>query len=991
MKHRPFSILLTLALVLGMGVLVSCSKPSEQAETPPSDQGGVSPLEQVQIAVSQERYADADVLVRKLLAANPSDVEVLQIAADIAFANNRASEAVDLMVEASTSDQFKNETLANRAVIGLITLGRLYDAIKFLEPIVEKYPERHALRRYLFDFLVNIEESHRATPHGRYLVRQRQFDRVLLFSLSTYEQRDLEAGSMATLHKRNPSDCRLRIAEVRTRFDRGLWDGIEEPLDEILKQYPDNVAAQLLFGQYLIASGQYDRLDKWSGIVGEEAKDTWQYWATLGDYASHRSQHKEAVRAYWEAARRNLDHGEIFTRLGRSMLILQQEGEAINPSDVEAVNARAELLVRFMQDKERFYKLGNTSNAIVVDVARSLVELGRLWEAEAWLAFAMTIPDDDVAKVQAYRGEVVKLLTSETPWQLEAGHPVVSLDLSGFPVPRIESSQDALVESGFSAPSVTPVLVDEAQERGLVKNVSSSQATSIEGIPLYAQMESGGCAVDYDLDGWPDIYIAYPGGKPGENNSRPNQLFRNLHGHFAEVTDLAGAFDQGFAQGVTFGDVNEDGFHDIVVMNYGKDRLLINNGDGTFSDRSQWLDTGADVSWSTSGALADINQDGITDFVCLKYCAGMNAVEIPCHDPETNEVSPCLPTKFAAERDSFYVGTPEGGFREVTDAWSAVPGQMGRGLGVVIGALDTRPGLDVFVANDMTANHFWSPSGNDEFSLVESATLRGLAFEARGRPQACMGVATADLDDDGDIDFFVTNFEEEHNTFYEQTHQGVWTDTTQALGLMQASFSLLGFGCQAIDFDNDSNLEVAIANGHVYKDVEPPITYKQKMQIIRRAGDKRYELFDLSASKGYLSRPHVGRGLWWMDADRDGRNDMAITHQGEPFALLMNRTETEHGWLRVELVGVSDTRDPIGATVQLTAGGKKKTAPLVSGDGFYCANQRMLHFGLGNFANDETPIEMSIAWPNGDIQEVGVRPGGHYVIVQGQEAFRFAE
>jgi tetratricopeptide (TPR) repeat protein len=989
------TLILPLFLLLSL-VFFGCNRSDNanpRLEKNSDADSSLTSLEAAKIAAREKRWGDAKLLIHNALIEDNSDPNVLRLAAEITNAGGDPQTAIDFIVAASIADEFRDERLVQQATIGFISVGKLFEAIDFLEQVVAAFPERHAARRQLFDFLVNAEEKHRATPHGRILVRQRQFDRVLLLSLSM-QSRDMETESMAMLHERNPGDARLNLAKVRSSFDRGKWEQLEEMLDEILEQSPNNIAAQILLGRYFVASDQIDRLSAWSTRLSPSINQTWQYWDILGDWASAREQHQQAVRAYWESTRRNLDVGEVFSKLATTLVIARNLGEPIDQEMIKAVNSRAQLISRFDHDKDRFYKMGNRSNAIAAEVAESLLKLGRYWEAEAWAAFAMTIPDKDIEKVKLVRKKIVARLDKETPWQVSKGHPIVDLDLSHFPAPEVERM--APKSSGTPAiafhPSIAPVLENQAIARGLIYDSAKDPKPVDQAIPIFAQMESGGCAIDFDQDGWADLYIAESGGTPGKQNSKANHLFRNRNGKFDDVTQNAGVADSGFAQGVTFGDVNEDGFSDLVVLNYGTNRLFINNGDGTFRRADEWFSRQNATVWSTSAAIADLNGDGISDLFCSRYCDGIDAVQTACQDSEGNE-SPCLPTKFAAAQDQFLAGTPAGGFEDMADRWTDPPGQLGRGLGVVAGSLDSKPGVDLFVANDMTSNHFWSSSESNKtqdspLTFVESATLRGLAFDGGFNPQACMGIATGDLDEDGDVDFYVTNFEQEHNTFYEQTTQDIWSDRTTQRGIRQTSFFQLGFGTQAIDFDNDSHLELMVANGHVYRGAEPPSSYFQKMQILRRSSMSGYEAIDLTRSGAYFNRSHIGRALWTIDANQDGRIDAAVTHQSEPFALLVNQTDTDNAWIRIRLVGRQATRDAIGANVTVKTRNTTRMAPLISGDGFYCASERVLHFGLGKIDAANDAVHIQIRWPNGDVQETSAACNGRFLVVQGNDAFQ---
>ncbi|MEL6106741.1 MAG: FG-GAP-like repeat-containing protein, partial [Planctomycetota bacterium] len=698
-------------------VCIGCTPDEESEPAASAEERTVEPLDAAKQAALLGQWTQAETFVRQALIQDATDPESVRLAARIAFERGDQIAAAQYLADASTLDGFEDPGLVQQATIGFVSVGKLYEAIAFLEKVVAKHPDRNEPRRQLFDFLINIEETHRAVTHGRRLVREREFDRVLLFSLGTHEQRDMETSSMAMLSQRNPDDPRLRLAEVRGKFDVGQWDGIEATLLEILQQHPDTVAAQILLGRYLVETDQFDRLEWWSGFVTHNTSETWQYWDILGSLSLEQGRHAAAARAFWESTRRNADVGEVFARLARTLMIIEADDDLIDNETVSAVDRRAQLLARYTQDKERFYKLGNRSNTVAKDVALTLLELGRLWEAEAWTAFAMTIPDENIEEIKQARQQIIAKLRRDTPWQATQMHPAVRLDLSHLPEPEFRSfAAGGLAPASASFDeSVAPWLVDEASQKGL-RFETKSPLSENKAIPIFAQMESGGCSIDFDLDGWSDLYVAHSDGRPTKADSAPNRLLRNLNGRFEPVGPALGAGDRGFAQGVTYGDLNEDGFADLVVLNYGVDRVFLNNGDGSFR-RADWIPEDAH-GWSTSGAVADVNGDGITDLFCSRYCAGLDAVETACHDADTGRESPCLPTQFAAARDRFLAGKREGGFRDVTDEWMDAPLKLGRGLGVVAGQLDHRPGIDFFVANDMTNNHYWSVDNkSEEFRL----------------------------------------------------------------------------------------------------------------------------------------------------------------------------------------------------------------------------------------------------------------------------------
>ena len=419
---------------------------------------------------------------------------------------------------------------------------------------------------------------------------------------------------------------------------------------------------------------------------------------------------------------------------------------------------------------------------------------------------------------------------------------------------------------------------------------------------LHHTLGCGGGVLDYDLDGWSDVYFAAAGGTPRLNDSQSNGLFRNRDGVFSETTTMTGSGDTGFGQGIAVGDVNEDGFPDLVVLNFGRNVLYVNQGDGTFENASdRWFGSESKSSWSTSGAIMDLNGDRLADLVSL-----------------------------------------DGRLLNRTSTIAAAPDITGRGLGIVAGSLDDHDGIDVLIANDMTNNHYWSTATDTKstYQMHELAMTRGLASDAQGSAQGSMGIAVGDMDRDGRFDLFVTNFADESNVMHRYRGHHSWVDDTNRLGLASNSFPLVAFGTQMVDLDNDGRLEIVVTNGHV-QILSPSgvrADYEQPFQVYEQNSQGKYHLVSPSMQEAYVSSLHVGRALWTIDADRDGLTDLFVTHQTEPVALLMNQSAQQQSWVEFQLVGTSSSRDAIGATVELRCGDEVWKKPLTSGDGYLCVS-----------------------------------------------------
>lgn len=970
-QRRMADVAMMIWLIVGLALvaLPGCgSKSSVPEEVAPPPQ---RPLRTMNSAIRRNQWQQAWEVSDAVLAEHGDDAEVLATVAQVAHASGKPEAAADLLVRACRAESFENESRVQQAMIAMIAVGRLYEGMAMLEEAIEQQPQQHETRRWLYDFYMGTENRLSGLPHGRFLVRQRKFDLDLLLDLSNTQQRTADSRPLDEMTARNPDDKRPLLGGAKTDFDMGKYDQCIETLNSILEAHPDYLPAEALLGRVLAATSQFDAVQQWAGQQQEPIKQFIGYWLAIGDLYRSQGQTEAAARAYWEATRRDIDVMEPWSKLSTAMQQLSANDASIAPQMLESIGRRAAQLSAFNRSRHRFTRTGRISRAVAVEVVAALKDLGRLWEAEAWASIAMSLPEDDAVDVEGARNSIVAMLEQETPWQLTEGYPELHLDLTNLALPAIGSGSSSNADSAIAGQQVGKEftglkLLNEATSRGLVFFGRTADDLDQTGIMLYETLGCGGGTIDYDLDGWPDLYLAAARGTPPNDDSDANAMMRNMGGLFTDVTKESNSGDTRFGQGIAVGDLNEDGFPDLLVLNYGPNTLLINNGDGTFSDRSERLAENGN-HWSASAAIADVDGDGLNDMTIVNYCTGMEPTTENCPNEVTGIIYSCSPMAFAGHPDSFLRSTGDGAFQD----WQVTTNDIGRGLGIVAGSFDDEPGLDVYVANDMTNNHFWSGDrGAADAGLVESAMPRGLGIDDRALPQGSMGIATADFDRDGDIDFYVTNFNGEYNTYYDNRGSGSWRDETIKLGLSESTLQLVGFGSEAIDLENDGNLELVLANGHVdvfprsdqYTGVEVETLYEQPMQIFRRNESGVFDSIGPSIVGEYLSRPHVGRALWTLDANRDGLTDMALTHQTEPVALLINRSQTSGNWIAFELRGRSCARDAIGATIEVTAGDQSWTAPLVSGDGYLCSNERVLRFGLGDI---EAPCDVTVSWPDG--------------------------
>ncbi len=435
------------------------------------------------------------------------------------------------------------------------------------------------------------------------------------------------------------------------------------------------------------------------------------------------------------------------------------------------------------------------------------------------------------------------------------------------------------------------------------------------------------------MDGWPDVYFAQGSGDPPTDQcTRSNVLVRNLHGRFAETTTEARAADYNYSSGLASGDVNQDGFPDLLLGSLGHNRLLINNGDGTFRDATDRLGQFED-RFTASLAIADINGDGLPDLFETNYVEMEGGFALPETGADGKPVLPG-PLSHYAGIDRWLENQGDGSFQihEITRE-IALPGTS---LGIIVTDFDADGSNDVYVGNDMRANHLLVHAGENQFANV--ADGKGIANGYRGVPNGCMGISAADFNRDGLIDLHITNYYNESANLYIQTGGGLFTDIAIRYGIDKFSYPFVGWGTKAIDIDRNGWLDLIVTNGHIF---DTRIYGKEKYfqmppQMLMSKG-RRFELTEVDDDSGYWQDIYLGRAMASLDFDRDGSIDFLIGHMDKPVALLHNQTQTDGNWIQLELVGTVTERDAIGTRVVVTAGGEQITHWVTAGDGYFCS------------------------------------------------------
>jgi enediyne biosynthesis protein E4 len=501
-------------------------------------------------------------------------------------------------------------------------------------------------------------------------------------------------------------------------------------------------------------------------------------------------------------------------------------------------------------------------------------------------------------------------------------------------------------------------------------------------------LETTGCGaafIDYDNDGWQDIFLVNGSRLEGlpQAVTPTNRLYRNNgDGTFRDATEKAGLTRTGWGQSVSVGDYDNDGYDDIFISYFGKNALYHNNGNGTFTDLAGKAGVANNRSqWGSGCAFLDYDRDGSLDLFVASY------IDLDLKTAPLPETGPCLykgvtvacgPPGLTGGVNTLYHNNGDGTFTDVSEKSGVRKTNGTYGLGVLVADFDNDGWPDVYVANDSAPAALYHNNKNGTFTDV--GVEAGCAFSIDGKPQAGMGVSAGDYDHDGWLDIFKTNFSGDTSTLYRNTGKAMFDDLTFPAGI-GVNTRWLGWGCGFVDVDNNGWLDIFLVNGHVYPEVEKLTTeagYAQRKVLYRNLQNGRFE--DVSERAGQaVVEPTSARGCAFGDYDNDGDIDILVNPVNALPELLRCQSSNQNNWITIKTTGVKSNRSGIGARVKCVTEDASQIEEVRSGGSYYSQNDLRVHFGLGKRDKVKT---LEIRWPGGQVDTLSDIAANQFIYVK---------
>lgn len=944
--------------------------------TPPIDAETV--MQRAGRLIEQAQFKEAERLLKPLLLVQPYHSGGLFLIAQAEAGQGRLETAIETLRVISPEEPQLGLAALGQAADWMIQLGRYDDAEANLLQLVSRDSEIAIVRRRLAQLLNNQGRRIQAAPHLRKLAELGDATPDELYGMVTFSDPFIHTNLDGTELK-IPT---VGLSEARLLHQRGDFRAARELTQKLWEEQPHCSSIAAFYLRLMAEMQDQAGFAKSLSQVPHDIAGQPEYWHAMGIFQQRQGKHDFAIRCFLEAVRLDDTDRSSYLGLARSLKAVEQGAAASKVLRRYAIlDEIASINIAPERSEEQLHRMPLLLRMLRRDAEASA------WENVGNGKIPHSAPESGPAKIAdspVLDAMWVTCGINLEDWPLPVSSEVIASDLATH-----EHEADELT---VEATPQAMTLINVAEKVGLDFLYEPGPGTDRETLLLPETVGDGIAVIDFDLDGWPDLYFTQGGGKAFESDgSLPNRLWRNLHGtSFVDITASSETGDHGYGQGVAAADIDQDGFLDLIVANIGPNILYRNNGDGTFS-RSELAASGIDGNqWTTTIACGDVTGDGLPEIVEVNYIDDPAALVAECIGSAKFPL--CNPQQYRPAQDRILRNVGDGRFEPIRANREQRP--PGYGFAAVIANFDQQAGNDLFIANDTSGNQYWisedDPTTSGRYTLLEQAKLFGIAHGPNGISLSSMGIAAGDFDRNGRIDLQISNYANEPADLFMQHSTGVFSNENFHYGLDAVTKPTLGWGTQAADIDHDGWLDLVVVNGSLYSQSDDGVPYRMSPQVIRGAAGRFESVKPTSLGDPFWTTPTLGRTLATIDWNRDGKVDFVATHLDAPAALLQNETDSKseevnpNHWVQFDLVGTQSERDAVGTEVTVHCGDHSWTTWVTGGDGFLCSNDPVLSVGLGVQQRIDS---VDIHWSSGHTETLDALEVNHrYLIVEGENS-----